>query len=147
MTDSGSKKVVFHIAGVGFSLAVDSLMEIKEAGAVEIDTSSADPERGLIGMLSFREDAIRVLDIRRLLSLPPSIEDAVLMVVFGTDGAWAFPIEKIDKVAQADEFLSCDVPALLIGSDQRPFAVIDIWQGKPLVRLEPALIEQLQVSV
>ena len=146
MTDSGGKKVVFRIAGVGFSLAVDSLMEINEAGADDVDSSSADPEQGIIGLLSFRDDAIRVLDVRKLLDLPSADDDAVLMVVFGTDGAWAFPIEKLDGVAQADEFRPCDLPALLLKSDRRPFAKIDIWRNEPLVCFEPALIEQLQVS-
>ena len=94
MTDSGGKKVVFRIAGVGFSLAVDALMVIHEAGSVDIDTSSADHEQGLIGLIAFRDDAIRVLDVRKLLGLPSSVNDTVLLVVLGTDGAWRFRLKK-----------------------------------------------------
>ncbi len=147
MTDLGGKKVVFHIAGVGFSLAVDALMVINEAGSVDIDTSSADHEQGLIGLIAFQDDAIRVLDVRKLLGLPSSVNDTVLLVVLGTDGAWAFPVEKIDKVALANEFRRCDAPALLLDNDRRPFSLIDIWNNEPLVCFDPALIEQLQVSV
>lgn len=146
MIDSGGKKVVFRIAGVGFSLAVDSLMVINEAGAVDIDTSPADHEHGLVGLVAFRDDAIRVLDVRKLLGLPSSANDSVLLIVLGTDGAWAFSVENIIKVALANEFLSCDAPALLLGNDRRPFSRIDIWNNEPLVCFEPALIEQLQVS-
>lgn len=145
MTDSGGKKVVFRIAGIGFSLAVDSVMEINDAGDVEVDTSSADPESGLIGLIPFRKDAIRVLDIRKLLSLPPSDNDTVLMTVLGTDGAWAFPVERIDRVALADEFRLCEVPALLLSEDRRLFAAVDIWCKEPLVSFDPVVIEQFQV--
>lgn len=147
MTDSGNKKVVFRIAGVGFSLAVESLMEISEARRSDIDTSVADPDHGLLGLISFRDDAIRVLDVRKLLDLPSSDDDSVLMIVIGTDGAWGFTIEKIDIVAHEGEFKECVVPALLLRDGQRPFAALDVWQNEPLVRFDPALIEQLKVSV
>ena len=147
MIDSGSKKVVFRVAGVGFSLAVDTLMEINQADDLDIDFSSADPEHGLLGTVSFRDDAIRVLDVRKLLDLPPSDADNVLMVILGTDGAWAFPVEKVEGVSLANEFRSCDAPAILSGREQSPFTIIDIWRDEPLVCFDPTLIEQLQVSV
>ena len=145
MTDSGGKKVVFRIADIGFSLDVDSLMEIRETSDVVIDTPLVDSESGILGLISFRDDAIRILDIRKLFGLPPADDDPVLVIVVGTDGAWVFPVETIIGIALADELRSCDVPPLLKVSERLPFTLIDIWRNEPLVCFDPVLIEQLRV--
>lgn len=145
MTDSGGKKVVFRIADIGFSLDVDSLMEIRETSDVVIDTPLVDSESGILGLISFRDDAIRLLDIRKLFGLPPVDDDPVLVIVVGTDGAWVFPVEKIIGIALADELRSCDVPPLLKVSERLPFTSIDIWRNEPLVCFNPVLIEQIRV--
>jgi chemotaxis signal transduction protein len=146
MIDSGGKKVVFRIADVGFSLAVDTLIEIREANDAQIDRSSADQGRGLLGMVSFREDALPLWDIRHLFGLPAASADPVLILVFGSDGAWAFPIETVVGVALSTEFRNCDLPALLQTSNRRSFTSIDVWRNEPLVCFEPDLVEQLMVQ-
>lgn len=145
MIDSGGKKVVFRIAGVGFSLEVDTLVEIREADDAQIDRSSADHERGLLGMVSFREDAIQLWDVRQLFGLPAAVADPVLILVFGSDGAWAFPIETVVGVALSTEFVNCDVPALLQVNSRQSFTSIDVWRNEPLVCFEPDMVEQLMV--
>jgi chemotaxis signal transduction protein len=147
MSDSGGKKVVFRIADVGFSLEVDSLMEIRQVDDVTIDRSAADTERGLLGMVSFRADSIPLWNVRQMFSLPPAVDDSVIILVFGTDGAWAFPIEAVVRVVLPTEFKTCDAPALLQMNDRRLFASIDIWRNEPLVCFEPGKIEQIMVQV
>lgn len=146
MIDSGGKKAVFRIAGIGFSLAVDTLMEIREVDDVEIDASSADQQRGLLGQVVYRDDAIPLWNVRQLFGLPLIADDTVLVFVYGTDGAWAFPIEIVVGVSLSSEFQTCDAPALLQKSDQRSFVSVDIWRNEPLVCFEPALLEQLMVQ-
>ena len=146
MTDSGGKKVVFRVAGVGFSLQVSALMEIRESSGVDIDRTVADPQRCLLGTIPYRDDAIDLVDIRSILGLSSSGRDSVLVVVLGTDGVWAFPAEKIEGVAPAAEFRSCDTPALLQGG-RNLFMKIDIWRQEPLVCFNPVLVEQFRVPL
>lgn len=143
MTESGGKKVVFRIAGVGFSLDVDTLVEIREFADIDLDISAADPERDILGQIAFRDETIPLVDIRRIVGLPPA-DDPVVVIVFGTDGAWAFAIETIVGIAQASEFQACDVPALLLPGSQRLFSTLDIWRSEPLVSFEPVQLESFR---
>ncbi len=147
MIDSEGKKFVFRIADIGFSLAVDALIEIREADGVEIDKSTADLNRGLLGQILFRNAAVPFWDARQLLGLPYADDDNVLVFVFGTDGAWAFLIETVVGVVVAVDFQTCDIPILLHRRDRQPFTSIDIWHNEPLVCFEPALVERFMVQV
>ncbi len=145
MIDSGGKKVVFRISGSGFSLAIEALVEIKGIADVRIDRASADPMRGLLGLLSFRGETIQLLDVRQMFGLPPAA-DSIIVLVFGSDAVWAFPIETVVRVALSAEFQRCKAPELLQKSERRLFDSLDIWHGEPLVCFEPAMIEQLMVQ-
>lgn len=147
MIDSEGKKVVFRIADIGFSLAVDALIEIKEADGVDIDKSTADLNSGLLGQILFRDTAVPLWDVRQLLGLPYADDDNVLVFVFGTDGAWAFLLETVVGVVLEVEFQTGDVPVLLQRRDRQPFTSIDIWHNEPLVCFEPALVERFMVQV
>jgi hypothetical protein len=147
MIDSEGKRVVFRIADIGFSLAVDVLIETREADGVEIDKSTADLNRGLLGQILFRDAAVPLWDVRHLLDLPYADDDKVLVFVFGTDGVWAFLIEIVVGVVLAVDFQRCDVPVLLLTRDRQPFTSIDVWHNEPLVCFEPALVERFMVQV
>jgi hypothetical protein len=147
MIESGGKKIVFRIAGIGFTLDVASLIEVKELADVEIETSADDLNQTLLGRVLFRDDAIPVLDVRRSFGLPCTVSDSVLAFVFGSDGGWAFPIETVVGVALDEEFKPCNVSVLLQSRDKCLFRSINVWKHEPLISFEPALIEKLMVQV
>jgi len=144
MTGTAGKRLVFRLSGVGFSLAIADLLEILEAQPGTLDPSGVDDEHGLLGLVSFRDEAIHVRDIHGLLGLTQSDPVKAYLVVVGADGAWALPADQVEGFSPLDAFRRCAVPPLLQSGAPLPFAAIDLWQGEPLVFFEPMFVDQWQ---
>ncbi|PLX77276.1 MAG: hypothetical protein C0615_05445 [Desulfuromonas sp.] len=144
MRDMIDKKLVFRIAEVGFSLSLDDLVEIREAGAGVLDRSAADPEMGLLGLISYRDEAIHAINVRQRLGLPaPESFESAYVVVNGSDGVWALPVDKVEGIFPADQFRVCEVPLLLRMHSALPYQTIQVWHREPLVGFEPLALEQV----
>lgn len=136
----GNKRLVFRLSGIGFSLAIDDLLEIVEAGEGVLDETSADASLGLLGLLPFRDEAICLHDVPAQFALPLDSAPSAYLVVVGTDGAWALPVAKIEGIFPEDEFCALALPALLTAAPL-PFAALDQWREEPLIRFDPAAVE------
>ena len=142
MTETVNKKLVFRISGVGFALSLESLIEIREDGAAELDTSAADPELDLLGLVGFRDEAIYAIDVRRRLGLPASAGgDDIFLVVTGENGRWALPVESVEGIFPASEFSRKELPPLLAAMTQRAYESLDVWKSEPLINCEPLALE------
>ncbi|PLY03868.1 MAG: hypothetical protein C0623_00525 [Desulfuromonas sp.] len=143
MTEVADKRLVFRIAGVGFVLSLEDLVEIREAGAGVLDRSAADPEIGLLGLLAYRDEAIHAINIRHRVGLPvPEAYETAYIVVNGSDGAWAMPVDKIEGIFSAEEFVLHEVPLLLRMNGDLPYQSLHLWRSEPLIGFEPLAIEQ-----
>ena len=128
-------KLVFRLHGVGFSLPVEDLVEIREKDADRLDRSAADPGIHLLGTVAHRGDTILVRDLhsRMALPLPASHEPLPLLVLVGAAGPWAGLVEEVRGIFPAKEFLPRPVPFLLSRPKRQPFGWLDIWRDEPLV--------------
>ena len=143
MIGISEKKLVFRIAGVGFALSLEDLVEIREAGAGVLDRSAADPEVGLLGLIEYRDEAIHAINVRQKLGLPsPERFEAAYIVVNGSDGAWAMPVDKVEGIFPTDEFSVYEVPLLLRVNSELPYQTLLMWQAEPLISFEPLEMER-----
>jgi chemotaxis signal transduction protein len=143
LTGMSDKRLVFRIAGVGFALSLEDLIEIREAGAGVLDRSAADPENGLLGLLDYRDEAIQAINVRQKVGLPaPESFEVAYIVVNGTDGAWAMPVDKVEGIFPVDEFKVYEVPLLLRVNSELPYQTLQVWRSEPLVSCEPQTLER-----
>jgi chemotaxis signal transduction protein len=143
MTGMSDKRLVFRIAGVGFALSLEDLVEIREAGAGVLDRSAADPEMALLGLLDYRDEAIHAINIRQKIGLPaPESFETAYVVVNGSEGVWAMPVDKVEGIFPAEEFRTLEVPLLLRINAELPYQSIQVWRSEPLVSCEPLALER-----
>jgi len=143
MTGMSDKRLVFRIAGVGFALSLEDLIEIREAGAGVLDRSAADPENGLLGLLDYRDEAIHAVNVRQKVGLPaPESFEVAYIVVNGSDGAWAMPVDKVEGIFPVEEFKVYEVPLLLRVNSELPYQTLQVWRSEPLVSCEPQTLER-----
>ena len=142
-TEIADKRIVFRIAGVGFVLSLEDLVEIREAGAGVLDRSAADPEIGLLGLLSYRDEAIHAINVRQIIGLPaPESYETAYVVVNGSDGVWSFPVDKVEGIFSVEEFEIYEVPLLLRMNSSLPYQTLQVWRSEPLVSFEPQALER-----
>ncbi len=143
MAGMSDKRLVFRIAGIGFALSLEDLVEIREAGAGVLDRSAADPEAGLLGLLDFHDEAIHAINVRQRVGLPaPERYEAAYVVVNGSDGAWAMPVDKVEGIFPAEEFRIYEVPLLLRMNAELPYQTLQIWRSEPLISCDPLALER-----
>lgn len=144
MTDPGRMRLVFRLGGVGFSLPVQDLIEIREEVADALDRSAADPAAQVLGALSHRGGSIPVRDLGRRLELPaPFPEEApVLLVLTGEDGCWGVLVDRVEGIFPTSEFDTRPVPPLLVRQESLPYTHLDLWRGEPLVHCEAGVLQR-----
>ena len=138
-------KMVFRLQGIGFSLPIEDLIEIRENDDGRIDPSTVEPERWILGALPHRGGTILVRDLHSCMGLPKPAEahDLPVLVLVGSAGAWGARVEEVCGIFAATEFLSHSVPPIISRPLRQPFDCLEIWRGEPLVgctaeRLESA---------
>ena len=142
ITEMADKRLVFRIAGVGFVLSLEDLVEIREAEAGVLDRSAADPEAGLLGLLAYRDEAIHAINIRQRLDLPaPESFETAYIVVNGSDGVWAMPVDKVEGIFPAEDFIPHEVPLLLRMNGDLPYQALHLWRSEPMIGFEPLAME------
>ena len=143
MNGMSDKRLVFRIAEVGFALSLEDLVEIREAGAGVLDRSAADPEIGLLGLLDYRDEAIHAINVRQKVGLPaPESYETAYVIVNGSDGVWAMPVDKVEGIFPVEEFAVYEVPLLLRLNNELPYQTLQVWRSEPLVSCEPVALER-----
>lgn len=141
MDGASGMKLVFRLAGIGFSLPIADLLEIRDDLAAALDCSAADPDTLLLGRLSWRGAAIPVRDLGGRFGLAGAAAP-VALVLAGVDGAWAVAVDRVEGMFPAAEFLPRALPALLEGRRPMPCDRCDLWRGEPLLSCAAAALER-----
>lgn len=136
------KRLVFRIYNVGFSLAIESLLEIHEGAAGVLDTTATDADLGLLGLIAFRDEAIYVHDVHALFGLPAPESAKAYLVIVGGGSTLAVPVDRVIGIFPDEAFQRCDVPPVLHVGAPLPFVALDLWQCEPLVNFDPIAFEQ-----
>lgn len=124
-------KLVFRIAGVGFSLPLESLIEVREGMEEfgEIPPPASD-------CLELRGDSIPLRDLRRRLALPDFFADRdtlKALILAGSDGPWGILVDRVEGIFSLAEFKPKALPLAFGGSESRPYDRIELWRDEPLV--------------
>lgn len=115
MTDSADMQLVFRLAGVGFALPIDDLVEIREAG--NFGEAGDAPER---------------LDLAAGLGLEAPVSGGALLVLCGEAGPWMTAVERIEGIFPAGDLRYLSMPPLLQRDVTLPFEVLALWRQEPL---------------
>jgi len=145
MSCSAGMSLVFRLGGVGFSLAAEDLLEIREEEPRDPLAPDAPP-----AALPFRGGEIPVVDLRRLFRLPghPCPEASIkYLVLAGERGNWAAPVDGVLGVHPASAFTRCSAPLLSRLPGPRPYGDVDLWRDELLVRCDALWLEQCRRGI
>lgn len=138
-------KMVFRLQGIGFSLPVEDLIEIREGDDGLLDSSTFQPERCILGTLRHRDEVILVRDLHKCLQMPAPEpgSDLPVLVLIGAEGPWGARVEEVCGIFPAAELRSLPLPALLSRPLRQPFDFLEIWRNEPLVGCTAERLESI----
>jgi len=137
-------KLVFRLGGIGFSLPIESLAEIKENVSEVPDSTLCDASGKLAGKLSFRGEEIPIYDLRRLFDLETSVtEERGVLILWGGDGPWGIFVERVEGIYPVEDFASRPVSVLFSRPHESPYEYVDVWREEPLVFCDVPRLERL----
>lgn len=145
MSCSAGMSLVFRLGEVGFSLAAEDLLEIREEDSWEFFAADARPAK-----LPFRDGEIPVVDLRKLFGLPDNLraDGAVrFLVLAGERGNWAAPVDHVLGVHPASAFTRCPAPLLSRLPGPRPYGDVELWRDELLVRCDALWLEQCRRGI
>lgn len=137
--------LVFRLGGVGFSLAAEDLLEIREEDCRGLPVADAPP-----ATLPFRDGEIPVVDLRHLFRLPDNLRrqaSAKYLVLAGVRGNWAAPVDRVLGVHPASAFTRCSAPLLSRLPGPRPYGDVELWRDELLVRCDALWLEQCRRGI
>lgn len=144
--DVERKKLVFRLGGMGFSLPIEALLEIREGAGGWIDRSAGVPDEHLLGELRGRDGRLPVFDLRGLFHTVASsdADSLVVLVLYGLDGPWGGVADSIEGIFPAGEFTSRSLPLPFRGEGDLPYGSLDFWRGEALVALRVGDLDRLR---
>lgn len=137
MTGSTEMKLVFRLAGIGFSLPVNLLVEIVELerapGMPVGDDAKARP------LVEFRGAEVPVVDIAQAFELPAAPEGSSLtmLVLHGELGHWGALVHAVEGIRSNSEFEERNLSPLFSLGGGKLYDNIDTWRDEPLIQFEP----------
>lgn len=145
MSCSTGMSLVFRLGDVGFSLAAEDLLEIREEDSRELFAADVPP-----AMLPFRDGEIPVVNLRRLFRLPDNPRREVsgkYLVLAGARGNWAAPVDRVLGVYPSSAFTRCPAPLLSHLPGPRPYGDVELWRDELLVRCDALWLEQCRHGI
>ena len=133
--------LVFRLGSIGFLLDLVDVIEVVEQVSDSLDSSSSVIGLGIVSALEFRQTWIPVVDPTLRLDISSSIKmkDKVAVILRGSEGSWALLVDKVEEMAAACDFVSCEIPFLLKVSAMEFYSQIKLLHGEPLIVFEPEL--------
>jgi purine-binding chemotaxis protein CheW len=137
MAGSAEMKLVFRLAGLGFSLPVNQLVEIVDLE--KKPTVSRKKDAPPLPQADFRGDKISVVNVAEQLGLKasPAKGSLTMLVLHGELGSWGALVDSIEGIRPDGEFQELTLsPFFSLGGAQL-YDKIDVWRDEPLIRWEP----------
>jgi len=145
MATAEHMKLVFRLGAVRFSLPVDHLVEIIQGSAGWLDRSRGEAPVGCLGSINQRDGVLEVFDLGACLHLSPWSENGEMsvLVLSGTHGNWAVPVDEVIGIFPNEDFSSLTVSPLLEQLCPSPVPQFELWQDQVLVCGDAGRWEQL----
>lgn len=128
-------KLVFRLGEIGVSLPVDHLVEVTQGHANYFAPGSRDAGDVRLGTFDLRGRDIELFDLGRLLRLPgwSGPGSMSLLVLTGSDGPWAVPVDEILGVFPVATFMPLMVSPLLEHLSHWPGLTFEQWRDELLL--------------
>jgi len=141
--------LIVRLSGVGCLLRLAEVVEVCKQIADQVDWQRADLSVGIVGSFNFRNASIPVVNPTLQLGLESgcSREDQAALVLSGAEGHWALLVDEVDGIAQASNFVACEIPLLLKNSISGYYSEIVLYRGEPMIVLEQDRFYGISVEV
>ncbi len=138
MGPAQSMRLVFRLDGIGFSLPIADVVEVRanvESWVWQPPTGTGEVAQGQI---PFRGEMVDVYDLRPAFGLPPREREDRLtaLVVYGREGGLALLVDTVEGIFAWDEFELREIPPLLCRETQDLYREVAVWRDEPLVNCE-----------
>lgn len=133
--DSVSRRLLFRIGTVGFCLNLCELIEIREQASELIDCSQVAPLLSVVGVLSFRQARLPVVDLAGRLGIP-SVSPDTILIINGVEESWGLLVDRVEGFFSVADMVDCPVPLLLQSEGTRYFDQIALHAGHPFLSLD-----------
>lgn len=144
--DAALMKLVFRVGRIGCSLIVERLIEVVEIEPGDLDLTQADPVTAKLGEFSYRGEILPVVDLGAVFGLksPSDPSSMTMLIVAGEDAPWGALVEKVIGVYPSTMFTTVELPLALRCRGLKVYSELDLWQGEPLVCMEPFNVDRLR---
>lgn len=139
MNRRGCQWLVFRLGGVGFLLAIESVVEIVDEIEDGLDPEGSDLRRGIVAALFFRRTWIPAVDpaLKLGLACASKIKNRVAIVLRGEEGNWAILADQVRDLPVDAVLDWCEVPFLLKVSSCDYYSELVLLNHEPLVVFPP----------
>lgn len=139
MGSATDRMLVFRLAGVGFTVNLDAVVEVVEQVAGLLDRGRHDLSADIVGALYFRRTWIPAIDptLRLELTSETVATEKVALVLSGPEGNWAVLVDAVVGIHPVGKFSPAMLSPLLKAFMGHKLAHIDLLEGEPLVRFVP----------
>lgn len=144
MTDLSSMQLVFRLAGIGFALPVDQLVEVCEVPTSRMEYAVGETGSRTRARFNHRETMLTVFALAPALGLAERFrpeEGQVVLVLCGRTGFWGVVVDAIEGIFPVREFVLHPLPKLLERETPLPFERLLLWREEPLLGCEALLLE------
>lgn len=141
MAGVDNRFLVFRLAGSGFVLALDAVVEVVDYIDDKLDFARTDPASGIIAALDFRHTWIPVVDpgLRLALGEQGAIDARRAVVLQGSEGRWALLVDFVEELAVAQDLQICEMAWLLRKATNCLYTELRLLNDEPMIVFDPEL--------
>lgn len=127
--------MIFYSGGVGFYVALDSVVEVQVGIGVALDMSRRDADCSIVAALRFRGTWLPAVDPTGRFELIPEveIEKRTALVLKGEEGNWAVLVDRVGSIVSGKDLVSCAVPEPLRRPALDCYSELALLDGRPCV--------------
>jgi len=139
MGQAVTRKLVFRLGGVAFSLDLSFVVEICEQVADLLDLTCPDLTVGIVGALTFRNTRVPAIDPAARLGLSPATASSgrTALILTSSEGNWALLVDRVENISPVEKFQSLELPSLFRGAVSEHYSQVELFCSEPIICFEP----------
>lgn len=139
MPSNNPKALIFHLAGNGFVIDLQHVVEVFENLADLLDVGRSDLKSGIVAALNFRHTWIPAVDPTLELALVSSVlpEQRAALILRGSEGNWAILVDRVGSLVTIERPTFAVLPMLLRVSAAKAYQQVLLADEVPFVVFEP----------
>lgn len=138
-TEADHLCILFRVGGFGFVMPAAEMMAVRDMDGLVMEVDGSCIASCQVGVLGFQDVEVPVFDLTsflRLSAVAPG-EESRCLVFTGSEGPWAFIVDRVDGVFDRALFDYRELPDYLLEGRDAPYRSVAIRNGEPLVNFDP----------